>query len=158
MGYKRITPERIEAYRHFYYDLGWSMKKIADHFGLVQQSVQESMQKNGIAPPKHQKQGRTSNLRGIPFNGCWLWQGWVDKDGYGKTSWEGKNVRIHVAAFEAVNGPVPEGLNVCHTCDHPACYRPDHLFAGSQKENMQDMHSKGRFKGGRKKNDPLLCV
>jgi hypothetical protein len=56
----------------------------------------------------------------------------------------GQMIYVHRLMFEAHKGPIPEGLHVCHTCDNPACARPDHLFAGSQLDNMRDMHQKGR--------------
>jgi hypothetical protein len=42
------------------------------------------------------------------------------------------------------NGAIPEGLHVLHRCDEPRCCNPEHLFLGTQAENMADMHRKGR--------------
>lgn len=150
MGYKRITPERIESYRHMYYDLGWSMTKIADHYKLSTSSVQEVMKKNGLAPSIPLNSGTVRNYKGTPITGCWLWTGWTDKDGYGKTTWEGKRIIIHRAAYEAFNGSIPKGFNICHSCDTPACYRPDHLFIGTQKDNIHDIVGKDRWRGNTK--------
>ena len=46
------------------------------------------------------------------------------------------------------NGPIPDGLEVCHHCDNPACIRPSHLFVATHKENMEDMVIKCRGRGG----------
>lgn len=76
--------------------------------------------------------------------GCWLWSAGKDKDGYGQF-WDGKRrTRAHIFSYEAHRGPVPEGALVCHTCDNPSCVRPDHLFVGTNTDNMRDMVSKGR--------------
>ncbi|HEX8653528.1 MAG TPA: HNH endonuclease signature motif containing protein [Pyrinomonadaceae bacterium] len=77
-------------------------------------------------------------------NGCWLWRGRVLRSGYG-TAWkDGTYQYAHRIAYELKYGEIPEGMCVCHKCDNPPCCRPDHLFIGSQEENMHDMRRKGR--------------
>ena len=71
---------------------------------------------------------------------CRLWQGRTEH-GYGVRA-DGK--RMHVWVWEQINGPVPRGKQVNHRCDNPPCYRYDHLWLGTQAENMADMTAKGR--------------
>lgn len=89
-----------------------------------------------------------SRLIPEPNSGCLLWEGAVTRDGYGLVRRNNTNHRVHRLAWEEAKGPIPEGLNVCHTCDVPACCNPDHLFLGTQLDNVADMRTKGRFKGG----------
>lgn len=80
--------------------------------------------------------------------GCWEWQGARDKDGYG-LFWDSVNqcnIRAHRFALERVYGPLG-ALQACHTCDNPCCVRPDHLFAGSNSDNMNDKAAKKRTLG-----------
>src|SRR5262245_2091017 len=58
-------------------------------------------------------------------DGCWLWTGAVDKDGYGKCLTAEK---AHRFSWKLHYGPIADGLMVCHHCDTPPCVRPDHLF------------------------------
>ena len=59
-------------------------------------------------------------------------------------------------AWELANGPIPDGMFVCHTCDNPPCCNPAHLFLGTPSENVLDAVAKGRWRaGGRWRNDPV---
>jgi hypothetical protein len=72
--------------------------------------------------------------------GCLLW-GPGNRSVYGAVS-----IGAHRLAWEIANGPIPRGLQVLHRCDTPRCCNPDHLFLGTQFDNMVDMHRKGRWR------------
>ena len=74
---------------------------------------------------------------------CWVWQGCVIRR-YGGIKIAGKMKRAHRISWELTNGPIPDGLFVCHHCDVPLCINPDHLFLGTHTDNMRDMIKKGR--------------
>ena len=74
---------------------------------------------------------------------CWLWTGAVFGGGYGRITVNGKRVAAHRFSYEAANGPIPDGLFICHSCDVKSCVNPAHLFAGTQADNMQDWTRKG---------------
>lgn len=76
---------------------------------------------------------------------CWLWTGYKHTKGYGKLSFKGNKTAVASrVAYELFNGPIPEGMLVCHTCDIPSCVKPDHLWLGTNAHNMMDMTQKGR--------------
>lgn len=82
-----------------------------------------------------------------PNSGCWLWERGIQSPGYG--CWpigKGRHKKAHRVAYEIANGTIPRGMVVCHRCDNPYCVNPDHLFLGSQSDNMKDMWAKGRGK------------
>lgn len=79
-------------------------------------------------------------------DGCWRWVGAADSDGYGWFAGFGER-KAHRASYAMHNGGVPPGAQVLHTCDHPWCVRPDHLYAGTHKQNHLDKKVRGRAKG-----------
>lgn len=74
---------------------------------------------------------------------CWVWVG-PKSFGYGRTGLDGRKIWAHRFSWEAHRGPIPPNLRVLHRCDDRACVRPDHLFLGTQADNMRDMVAKGR--------------
>ena len=74
---------------------------------------------------------------------CWLWQG-ANIKGYGKLGIGGQSYLAHRLSYMWNVGPIPDGLNVLHTCDTPPCVLPSHLFLGTQGDNLRDAASKGR--------------
>jgi len=73
-------------------------------------------------------------------DGCWLWKGLKDQDGYGGFD----HYRAHRLMWIVIFGQIPITLQVLHHCDNPPCVNPFHLWLGTQSDNMKDMHSKGR--------------
>jgi len=73
---------------------------------------------------------------------CWYWRGAQNKQGYGESG--PPDNRAHRLAWRLFRGEIPPGMSVLHKCDRPYCVNPDHLFLGTQKDNVQDMLQKGR--------------
>ncbi len=85
---------------------------------------------------------------------CWLWRGGLNENGYGVFRLNNRTVLSHRVAYELSNGTIPDGLLVCHHCDNPPCMRPDHLFIGTNADNVRDRVEKGRSaKGGAAKGE-----
>lgn len=77
--------------------------------------------------------------------GCREWDGFRDRDGYGRIRFRGKSsCAVSRVIWELLNGPIPDGLHVLHQCDNPPCINPDHLMLGTHEENMADKVKKGR--------------
>lgn len=81
-------------------------------------------------------------------NGCWLWQGSKNPDGYGRFNLNGHTLMAHKILYELIIGPIPAGLYLLHKCDTPNCVHPLHTFPGTQKVNMQDAVQKRRIAFG----------
>jgi hypothetical protein len=81
-------------------------------------------------------------------------------NGYGGLIWDSptgkKHLTAHRVAWEVTNGPIPQGLCVCHRCDVPWCVNPDHLFLGTKGDNNKDKAKKGRSPRG--SHHPLVHV
>jgi hypothetical protein len=86
---------------------------------------------------------------------CWPWTG-PRVSGYGVLWRNGNNYGAHRVAWELANGPIPDGMFICHRCDNPPCCNPAHLFLGTQADNDADRTVKGRSSRGSKHPDAKL--
>ena len=79
-----------------------------------------------------------------PNSGCRLWLAFLNATGYGQIRYKKRAYQAHRLAWIAKHGPIPEGLQVLHKCDVRSCINPDHLWLGTQADNIHDMIAKGR--------------
>jgi hypothetical protein len=68
--------------------------------------------------------------------GCWLWAGFVEKNGYGRIGLNGRMRWAHRVSYELFVGPIPEGLEIDHLCRNTRCVNPTHLEPVTHSENM----------------------
>lgn len=90
--------------------------------------------------------------KGKRMGDCLIWQGGLASNGYGKVAWVGReSCYVHRVAWKLTYGslPVPP-LEVLHKCDTKLCMEPDHLYEGTQKQNIKDAIDRGRFHMGTK--------
>ncbi len=81
---------------------------------------------------------------------CWVWTG-GNNGRYGVIGTGGRKghqIYAHRASWYLAHGYLSPSLNVCHHCDNPPCVRPDHLFLGTDVDNMRDCKAKGRWNDG----------
>ena len=104
----------------------------------------------------------------IDDNNCWniISGSYKEKQGYHLISISNKRIRAHRAMYMAINGNIPYGMIIRHTCDNRDCINPDHLIIGTKKDNTQDMINRNRVsdwsdrKGKRKKltNEQIIEI
>lgn len=86
------------------------------------------------------KQLLDSHITINKLTGCWECSGWKDSGGYVSFYSE----CAHRVSYRIYKGTIPDGLLVCHSCDNPSCVNPDHLWVGTNQDNMDDMIRKER--------------
>jgi len=79
-----------------------------------------------------------------PNSGCWLWLGSTNAKGYAHLKYNNRQQRANRFSWTAYNGEIPPGLHVLHRCDNRLCVNPDHLFLGTNQDNVDDRVNKGR--------------
>jgi hypothetical protein len=101
----------------------------------------ECQEKRGVSDPVSRFWAKVQKT-----DTCWLWMGHLNEDGYGKFGVKSSESYLaHRYSYQLAFGAASQ--YVLHTCDNPACVNPDHLFTGSQADNMRDASAKGRLAG-----------
>lgn len=81
----------------------------------------------------------------LSIDNCWEWQGGINHDGYGNFYTNSDHIFAHIFSWESTFGKITnKDSRVLHKCDNPKCVNPNHLFLGTQQDNIQDMMNKGR--------------
>jgi len=75
---------------------------------------------------------------------CWLWTAATNEKGYGIFGVRKFTDKAPRISWRLTRGPIPEKLFVLHHCDNPLCVNPDHLFLGTNNDNVRDMFNKKR--------------
>jgi len=94
---------------------------------------------------------RVMTMIKVDENGCWRWQGFKGRTGYGQTNYRGRNLNVHRVVYKLYHGvDLATEQYVLHRCDVRDCVNPEHLFIGSQRDNNADCAAKGRhYEGSR---------
>ena len=91
-----------------------------------------------------------------PESECWEWQKAILANGYGIGWFWSKHWKAHRLSYTAFVEIIPEGLVICHKCDNKVCVNPDHLFTGTQLDNVLDREKKGRGAKGEDNGNSIL--
>ena len=92
-------------------------------------------------------------VQSISLDDCIIFGGYKNKKGYGYKWRTDKIYTAHRLAYMDAYGEIPDGLHVLHRCDNPSCINPDHLFLGTNYDNVMDRKAKGRGRSSRNKGE-----
>lgn len=130
-----------------------SLEWIGQHFGHTKEAIRQYCVKHGLSKskkntpiilPEEKYKLRLTKRSVQSETGCLEWCGSKTPLGYGTMSFHGKREYVHRVSYILYKGVIPEDMCVCHSCDNPKCINPEHLWLGTQGDNMKDRDKKGR--------------
>lgn len=129
--------------------------KCREHTGFIPGGKFRTSSEN--KEEKYSRMKRNLERLVIKKDGCWEWQGDIENNGYARLSIRDVPARhAHRASYLLYKGEIPEGLQVNHLCHVRSCCNPEHLYLGSQKENMKDKIDLDRQAKGSKNGNSKL--
>lgn len=149
-GSSKLTVDQLREIQ-LKYSRGIAKKQLAKEYGIHHETVTKIVK---AEIPDNLTTIAPGFVGEIQNNGCVIFQGAKDGKGYGRYfTEEGKWLSVTRAVLaEKVGYTLPSNMDACHTCDHPSCINPQHLWAGTRSQNLLDASNKGRTQG---KSHPL---
>ena len=144
-----VQLENEEWLRKEYLEKDKTMKEIASeidcHWGTVQSWIHEHNIPTRETKPFLERFWDRVDKR---ENGCWEWTGGVTKRGYGTIGLKNRKYKAHRLSYKIHFDEDISELQINHHCDNRICVNPDHIYAGSHQDNMDDATERNRFPKG----------
>lgn len=157
MSYPDDAYKDPDVLEKLYHGEGMTLQEVGDELGMAFTTIQKWMDKHDIPRREY---GPLEQRFKVYYEvdeetGCWEWQNRLDEWGHGRIADGDKQRYAHRVAYELEHGEIPDGKQINHACRNPSCVNPDHLYAGTQLENVHDEIDAGVWYDSRPKGEQV---